>query len=105
MCGIYGDSPRLIPETAMQVYKRPPKTLPRIMFSHEQNWIQSIKEGNKASADFSYSGPLTEITLLGNLAKRFPGQELKWDGKSMRITNLNEANEWVKRPYRKGWSL
>jgi predicted dehydrogenase len=105
MCGVYGNSPRLIPETAMQNYKRPGKSLPRIKGSHEQNWIDAIKEGGSASADFSYSGPLTELALLGNLAKRFPEQELTWDNESMSVTNLDEAREWIKRPYRKGWSL
>ena len=105
MCGVYGDSPRLLPESAMQAYERPAKTLPRINGGHEQDWIQAIKAGKKAGADFSYSGPLTEIALLGNLAKRFPDRELKWDGENMRVTNHDEANEWVKRPYRKGWSL
>lgn len=105
MCGVYGNSPRLIPETEMQAYKQPAKTIPRIKGGHYQNWIQAIKEDRKASADFSYSGPLNEIALLGNLAKRFPGRELKWDSQNMRVTNLDEANEWVKRPYRNGWSL
>jgi predicted dehydrogenase len=105
MCGVYGDSPRLIPETAMKAYKRPEKTLPRIKGSHEQNWIDAIKNGAKASADFSYSGPLTELALLGNLAKRFPNQKLLWDNDLMKVTNLDAANEWVRRPYRKNWSL
>jgi predicted dehydrogenase len=105
MCGVYGDSPRLIPETAMKAYQRPEKTLPRIKGSHEQNWIDAIKAGTKASADFSYSGPLTELALLGNLAKRFPNQKLLWDNELMRVTNLEAANEWVRRPSRKGWSL
>ena len=105
VCGVYGDSPRLIPETAMLAFQRPPKTLPRIKGGHEQNWIDAIKTGGKASADFSYSGPLTEIALLGNLAKRFPNQKLIWDNELMKVTNLDAANEWVHRPYRKGWSL
>ncbi len=105
VCGVYGNSPRLIPETAMQAYKRPAGTLPRIKGSHEQNWIDAIKQSGKASADFSYSGPLTELALLGNIAKRFPLQELRWDNENMRVTHLDEANAWVKRPYRKGWSL
>ncbi|MCF7849011.1 MAG: Gfo/Idh/MocA family oxidoreductase [Kiritimatiellales bacterium] len=105
MCGVYGDSPRLIPESAMQAYQRPAKTLPRIDGTHEQEWIQAIKQGRKACADFSYSGPLTEMALLGNLAKRFPGRELKWDGPNMRVTNHEAANAWVKRPRRAGWSL
>ncbi|MEI6604653.1 MAG: Gfo/Idh/MocA family oxidoreductase [Verrucomicrobiota bacterium] len=105
LCGVYGDSPRLIPEAAMQAYQRPPKTLPRIKGCHEKNWIDSIKTGSKASADFCYSGPLTELALLGNLAKRFPDQKLLWDNELMKVTTLDAANEWVRRPYRKGWSL
>ena len=105
LCGVYGDSPRLLPETAMQAYQRPEKTLPRIKGGHEQNWIDSIKAGSMASADFSYSGPLTELALLGNLAKRFPDQQLLWNNELMKVTNLEAANEWVRRPYRKGWAL
>ena len=105
MCGVYGESPRLIPETAMKAYTRPAKTLARIKGSHERNWIDAIKNEGTASADFSYSGPLTELALLGNLGKRFPGQELQWDNEAMRVTNLDAANAWVKRPRRKGWEL
>jgi hypothetical protein len=105
MCGVYGDSPRLIPDEAMKAYQRPPKTLPRIKGSHELNWIDAVKSGGRASADFSYSGPLTELALLGNVAKRFPNQRLLWNNDEMRVTNLDEANEWVRRPYRKGWSI
>lgn len=105
MCGVYGDSPRLIPEAAMKSYQRPEKTLPRVKGSHEQNWIDAIKAGTKAGADFSYSGPLTELALLGNLAKRFPNEKLLWNNELMKVTNLDAANEWVRRPYRKGWSL
>lgn len=105
MCGVYGNSPRLIPESAMQAYERPEKTLPRIKGSLENNWIQAIKNGELASADFSYSGPLNELALLGNVAKRFPNRKLLWDNENMKITNFDEANAWVRRPYRKGWSL
>jgi len=45
------------------------------------------------------------MTLLGNVAKRFPGRTLQWDGANMNVPNLPEANEWVRRPYREGWSL
>lgn len=105
MSGYKGDSPRLIPESAMQAYDRPPKTLPRVKGNHEGDWIRAIKEDGKAGADFSYSGPLTETVLLGNLAKRFPDRELKWDASNMKVTNHDEANDWVERPRRKGWEL
>jgi predicted dehydrogenase len=105
MCGVYGNSPRLIPETAMKAYERPEKTLPRIKGSHEGDWIRAIKSGEKSGADFSYSGPLTELALLGNLAKRFPNRKLLWDNDNMKVTNFDDANSWVRRPYREGWSL
>ena len=105
MCGVTGNDPRLIPESAMKAYKLPPQTIERVKVSHEQNWVSAIKQGTKAVADFSYSGPLTEFALLGNVAKRFAGKVIKWDGADMKVTNLPEANEWVKRPYRQGWSL
>ncbi len=103
--GVYGNSPRLIPESAMRAYKRPEKSLARIKGDIVQDWIRAIKENRKACADFSYAGPLTEVALLGNLAKRFPGRELKWDGQAMKVTNHVEANEWVKRPRREGWEI
>jgi predicted dehydrogenase len=105
ICGTYSDSPRLIPESKMQAYTRPPKTLPRVKGSHEQNWIDACKGGPPACSNFDYSGPFTEAVVMGNLAIRFPGEKIEWDGPNMRVTNLAEANELILPPYREGWSL
>ena len=69
----------------MQDYKRPEKTIPRSPGIHEE-WIAAIKAGKKSTTDFSYSGPLTEMMLLGNIALRVqgakdrPGMGLGQDG-------------------------
>jgi len=105
MCGEYGDNPRLIPETKMQEYKRPPKTLPRVKGSHEQNWIDACKGGEPACSNFDYSGPMTEAVVMGNLALRRLDQKLLWDGENMKVTNDDKANEYVRPAYREGWSL
>jgi hypothetical protein len=43
--------------------------------------------------------------LLGAISWRFPSEKLLWDGKNLRFTTNNKANEYV-RPYmRKGWEL
>ena len=102
--GVYGEGPRLIPESRMKAYKRPPKTLPRVGASHEMDWVRACKAGTKAGADFSYAGPLTEICLLGNVAKRVDTR-IEWDGENLKVTNLPEANKYVRAPYRNGWSL
>ena len=66
------------------------------------------------SSPFDYAGPFTESILMGNLAIRsyaikkkdeFPGRKkLLWDAKNMKITNFDDANAFVKREYRRGWS-
>jgi len=106
MCGAYGASPRLVPETAMQAYKLPPKTIERIPkgMNHEGDWLRACKDGKPASSNFDVAGYLTEIVLLGNLAIR-TGEQLDWDGPNMTVTNVPEANQYVKRQYRSGWSL
>ncbi|MCK4999010.1 MAG: hypothetical protein KAS23_05725, partial [Anaerohalosphaera sp.] len=98
-------NPRLIPETKMKAYKTPKPSIPRITCSHEQDWINAIKNGTKANANFDYSGPLTEAVLLGNIAKKYPDRILKYDAAKMEITNDAEASKLLKREYRKGWSL
>ncbi|GAG37559.1 unnamed protein product, partial [marine sediment metagenome] len=79
-------------------------TLPRVTGTHEQNWVRACKSGKPTGANFDYSGPLTEVVLLGNIAKRMD-RKLSWDGENMKVTNVPEANELVRLPYRNGWTL
>lgn len=110
ICGSYGNSPRLIPESRMRAYKRPAPSLPRSV-GHYKEWIEACKGGKPAGSDFDYAGLLTEVTLLGNIAVRMSlmtqqkGLRLAYDGANMRITNLPEANEYIHRQYRDGWTL
>jgi len=83
-CETYSESPRLIPESAMTAFTpRPPRTLPRVpegRNGHEKNWLDAIRTHGQATSNFDYAGPFTEVVLLGNVALRFPGQRLMWDG-------------------------
>lgn len=105
-CGVYGDSPRLIPESAMRDFlpNRPAPTLPRIEEGHYVNWARACKGAGHVSADFGYGALLTEICLLGNIAKRIDGR-IEWDAAGMRIKNNLEANRFVAPDYRAGWNL
>ncbi len=103
VCGCYGKSPRIIPETKMMEYQKPGKTIPRVK-GHHQDWIQACKGGTPACSNFDVSGPLTEIVLLGNLAIR-TGRRIEWDGANIKCTNYPEANNFVRREYREGWTL
>ena len=106
-CEEYGDTPRLVPESLMKDFKVPAKTLPRIGMSHEQNWIRACKGGPAACSNFDYSGPFTEMVVMGNLAIRPEnvGKKLEWDGDKMLVTNDKKANDYVQMHYRKGWEL
>ena len=67
--------------------------------------------GPPAGSNFDWAGPLAETVLLGNVALRSQLREdltrhrLVWDAPNLRITNLPEANEFLRREYRAGWSL
>ncbi len=110
MCGCYGSSPRIIPRDLMKEVGKPKKVIERIprgKDGHEADWIRACKEGSAgkpASSNFDYSGPLTETVVMGNLATR-TGKFLEWDGEGMKVTNVDEANQYVFRKYRDGWSL
>lgn len=106
MCGCYGSSPRLVPESRMKEYPQPAKTLERVPGGrHEQDWVRACKTGKPACSNFDYSGPFAETVLMGNLAIRYPNRELLWDGEKMEVTNDKDANAYVRRQYRPGWTL
>ncbi|OHB79017.1 MAG: hypothetical protein A2V98_00390 [Planctomycetes bacterium RBG_16_64_12] len=95
---------RLIPESAMQSYGRPPKTLPRSP-GHDEEWVAACRGGPPAGSNFmDHSGLLTEVCLLGNVAVR-AGTKLEWDGPNLKITNDEGANQYLHRECRDGWTL
>ena len=95
---------KLVPEEKMKAYKQPEKTIPRVK-NHHWDWLEAIRTGREAGSNFQFGGPMTETALLGAVAIRFPGQELKWDSKAMKVTNNDAANQWIAPPYRDGWEL
>lgn len=129
MCGTYGMIPQLLP-TSRTAETKVPQTVARVPKGdngHYAAWVEAALEGygsekaKNLSSHFDIAGPLTESVLMGNLAIRsyytsrkdgrgretYPGRNIKlmWDGPNMRITNFDEANQFVKRTYREGWSL
>lgn len=124
MCGTYGMYPSLLPTKRTSEVKVK-QTIARVPEGHYVQWVNACIAGygkNELSAPFEIAGPLTETILMGNLAIRsydvrkpkadgkgfdFPGRYIKllWDGPNMKITNFDDANQFVKRTYRDGWSL
>ena len=99
-----GGIPRLLPESKMQAYKPPPRTLERRSGIYGE-WFEAVTGGSKPSEHWpDCSVPLTELVLLGCIAIR-AGGHLLWDGPNMRFTNSNDANKLVMEEYHNGWKL
>jgi len=93
----------LLPEKEFEGFKRPTPTLPRSP-GHHAEWLQACKTGKGASANFEYSGWLTEANHLGNVAYR-AGKKLHWNPNTLKADNAPEADRFIRRIYRKGWVL
>ena len=101
----YGFKPRLLPSSLHDSFGKPPEKLPRIAGeAHEMNWVDAAKGKLEASCPFEYAARLTEVMLLGIVALR-AGKKIYYDGTNMRITNVLEANDYLRREYRQGWSI
>ncbi len=104
----YGSNPRIYPESLRSLAAAVPQTIPRIPWSHEQNWVKAIKgvDGAVASSPFEYAAQLTETMLLGVVALRAgQGKKILYNGEDMQITNVPEANQFLTRNYRAGWAI
>lgn len=73
--------------------------------NHYTQFLEAVRGKGSTWAGFNYSGPLTESVLLGSVATHFPQTTLEWDAKGLRFRNLKEANQYIKRQYRKGWEV
>jgi hypothetical protein len=67
-------------------------------------WLKACRGDLKTSCDFDYAGRMIEMLMLGLAAHR-AGKRLEYDPDSGRVTNDTAANDYLKKQYRKGWSL
>lgn len=95
-------------------------------YGHQRLWVDACKTGfgstehKGLTSSFDYAGPMTETVLMGNLAIRsymlrrenskgqmefYGRKKLLWDGDNLKITNLEEANQFVTRTYRDGFGM
>jgi len=125
ICGTYGALPNLLPTSKSKEYDNVPQTIKRVPKGdngHYAAWVEAAIAGygsaqaKELSSNFDIAGPLTESVLMGNLAIRsfdiqkkaasgrvsYPGRNIKllWDGPNMKITNFDEANQFVRKEYR-----
>ena len=95
---------RLLPEDKFKDYQGPPQSIPRAPDGPYKEWIAACKGGPRCLSNFDYAASLTEFVLLGNVAMR-AGKKIEWDSKKLRAKNCPEADQYVRREYRQGWTL
>ena len=104
LCGFNGKNPRLIPQSKMDAYQQPPKTLPRSP-GNEREWLDACKGGKtKPGGNFEFEDLVTETLLLGNVAV-LTGQKLTWDHANLKANNSDFAQKYIRPERRKGWEL
>ncbi len=101
---------RIYPDARRREIGDIPRPIQRSV-GHYKEWIEACKGGKKPASNFDFAGPLAEAVLLGNVALRVGLRErlvryrLQWDPVAFKFTNLDEANQYLRREYRSGWSL
>ncbi len=72
----------------------------------QKQWTRACKNGKPAetACNFEYSANMIENMCLGLAAFR-AGTELEYDGAKGVVTNNAAANQYLTKPYRKGWTM
>jgi len=96
----YGES------SDLTYYKpRTAETILKPLGHFQKQWLNACRNPElKTACDFEYSGNMIEQLLLGLVAYRV-GKKLEYDAKAGQVTNCPEANAFLKRKYRDGWTL
>jgi predicted dehydrogenase len=99
----------LLPEREFADVQRPPRSIAdapadKPADSHHAEWVRACKTGSPTGSNFAYAGPLTEANHLGNVAFR-AGRRIEWDPVHLRIPNAPDAERFLGKDYRAGWSL
>ncbi len=93
--------PKLFPQDQFKDF-----VFPKVQTAnHYTQFLEAVRDNGKTWANFDYAGPLTESVLLGSVATRFPKTTLEWNAKGLKFKNLKDANQFVRRTYRKGWEI
>jgi predicted dehydrogenase len=94
----------VLPEDKFAGFKPPEQSIPNSI-GHHREWVEAIQKGSgKTTCNFDYAGALTEAVLLGTVAYR-SGKRVEWDAANLKVTSAPEAQQFIHKEYRKGWTL
>jgi len=79
-----------------------------------QDWVGAIKGGPASGGNFVNAANCAEAIALAQAAIRYSRKvfranrsapALLWNAQAMEFTNVSEANQYLRRDYRDGWTL
>ena len=94
---------QLLPEEKFADFAPPDPFIPSSI-GHHREWVKACKTDGPTTCNFDYSGALTEAALLCNVALR-TGKRIIWDAENLKAIGCHEADAFIRRQYRKGWTL
>jgi predicted dehydrogenase len=108
LAGFLGQDPRIISG------KKPSENQPEDLSTNgsgkrraEANalWVGACHGGRKTYGDFLLARPISDAFNLAAVSLRMGGKRLRFDSAKARVTNVEKANQYLTREYRKGWEL
>ena len=103
LCGFHIDNARLIPNNRMKGLEITPTPDKNANKNGFQLFLDACRNGKQCEGNFTQAMPITEAVNLYAVSLR-AGRLLKYDASKMEITNVPEANEYLRRSYRNGWN-
>ena len=72
----------------------------------QKQWTEACRNGkpSETACNFKYSADMIETMCLGLAAFR-AGGKLEYDPVAGKITNNKDANQFLTKPYRDGWTI
>ena len=102
LCADYGRY-QLLPAKRFEGFEPPAKSIPKSI-GHHAEWLEAIRSGGPTTCDFAYSGPLSEVVILGTVAFR-AGKRLTGCADGTLVEKHPEVAPLLTKEYRKGWEL
>lgn len=103
--GFRAEKPRLFAERTAVQLSEPAASAEQQARGRDDAWIETFQGGAPNSGDFTLGGPISDAFNLAAVSLRLGGRRLLWDPAQSRITNIESANKYLTREYRKGWEL
>lgn len=104
LAGFRCDDPVLIPEARMKQYTAGKEKTNDSNERGDDVWIDAFMNNKQSPGSFLNATAISETINLGAVALR-ARKKVLYDSAKMEITNLPDANKFLRREYRKGWEL